>query len=191
MVHALFKDMVVISMDGKRYTLRTNKAGPKGIRLIRSDSYEATISVNGVVGKYTVGSHPVQVSYKSPKKQSIQILPDKRGMYNISGTINGNPVDFLVDTGANLVAMNQFDAQKIGVDIRKQGVPVNFESASGKGIGKLIKLDQVQIGNIMLRNVDAIVTRGSHPRKILLGMSFLKRVKMERNGVIMTLTQNH
>lgn len=190
MVHALFADMAVISLEGKRYTLKKNRPGPAGIRLIRSNSYEAVISVNGVVGKYTIGSHPVQVSYKAPKKQSIQILPDRRGMYNISGSINGNPTNFLVDTGANLVAMNEQDARKIGIDINRVGTPVNYESASGKGVGKLVVLDRVQVGNILVSNVKAIIIRGEHPRKTLLGMSFLRRVKMERNGLVMTLTQS-
>lgn len=188
-VEALLKDMAVISIQGKRYTITPARPGPEGIRLVRSNSYEAVMEVNGVRGVYTVGSQPIGTRYVAPRENILRLVPDNTGMYHVSGNINGNPVDFLVDTGATLIAMNEAEGRKLGFDLNKDGVPIRFETASGRGFGRLVKLDKVQVGQIVVHNVEAVIASGLHPRRMLLGMSFLKRIHMQRDGSLMVLTQ--
>jgi aspartyl protease family protein len=112
------------------------------------------------------------------------------GAYSLDGSINGNRVSMVVDTGANTIALSALKAQMIGLNY-KQGRPVIVQTASG--IAKAYKLDlpEVRAGNIELRNVEAVVIEGNMPAKVLLGMSFLSRLDIRHQGNLMILTKSH
>ena len=50
-------------------------------------------------------------------------------------------------------------------------------------------LPEVQVGEIKLTNVRAAVIAGAYPKDVLLGMSFLKQVRMEEQAGVLHLTQ--
>jgi len=54
-----------------------------------------------------------------------------------------------------------------------------------------LKLDQVKVGGISVANVEAVVLPGNNPPQALLGMSFLRHVKLQRNGSAMTIEQKY
>jgi aspartyl protease family protein len=95
----------------------------------------------------------------------------------------------LVDTGATMIALSASDAVRLGIDYRK-GQPGMVSTANGSAPVYLVKLDTVKIGNIELNQVDALIQENGLPFA-LLGMSFLNRTEMRREGEQMTLTKRY
>jgi len=116
------------------------------------------------------------------------VFPDSMGMYTTVGSIHGFTAKFFVDTGATLIAMNEYQAKRLGIDFRLNGKPARVATASDITKAYQVKLNTVKLGKITLRNVDAVVMEGTQPNPALLGMSFLGRLKMENNGQAMVLT---
>jgi aspartyl protease family protein len=95
-------------------------------------------------------------------------------------------VEFLLDTGASTVAMNTGHARRLGIDY-EDGRPVSGQGASEVSQAWHVVLDEVGVGQIKVRNVDAVVMKKSGYPNILLGMSFLERMDIERRGRVMVL----
>lgn len=111
----------------------------------------------------------------------------RHGMYSVAGSINKQPVKFLVDTGASSVAMNRDTAKRLGIDFRYKGTLGWANTANGPVKTYRVKLDSVRVGEIELTNIQGAVLDGASPREILLGMSFLNRVEMQREGELLLL----
>ena len=101
--------------------------------------------------------------------------------------MNGTPVRFLVDTGASSIALPASLAQRAGIDFRK-GEPGVSNTANGLVPVYRVNLATVRLGGIELNSVDAVVFEAGLDTA-LLGMSFLNRVDMKREGDTMTLTR--
>jgi aspartyl protease family protein len=98
--------------------------------------------------------------------------------------VNGLPLRFLVDTGASMVMLPAADARRLGIDY-PSAPKTQVQTAAGTISAYLVTLDRVKIGAIELSGIDGIVVEGGQTP--LLGMSFLNRVEMRRNGDSMTL----
>jgi aspartyl protease family protein len=181
----LFKDMAILRVDGKQYKLRTGEASPEGIKLIAADSEQALLEIDGRRETYHLGSH-ISATFSDPEKAGAMIRP-VNGMYHVSGFINRQPVDFLVDTGASSIALNANLARKLGINFRYDGEEGYSSTASGYAKIYKLNLDSVQIGDIVVNNVEAAVLEGDFPTTALLGMSFLNRVNMKRDGELLVL----
>ena len=96
---------------------------------------------------------------------------------------------FLVDTGATFVSLGRSDALKAGVDFTK-GEPALMQTANGGVRAWRVSLDTVRIGDVTLRNVDGVVHANDMPIA-LLGMSFLNRMEMRRDGSSLLLKQRY
>ena len=96
---------------------------------------------------------------------------------------------FLVDTGASMVALPGRDAERLGLDYRK-GPRGIIQTAGGNAIAYRVKLDRVKVGGIELTNVDGVVLEQGLDIA-LLGMSFLNRVQMQRDGQSMVLIRRY
>ena len=186
-VLGLFRDMAILRVDGTQYKLRSGETSPEGIKLISANSEEAILEINGQRETYKLGSH-VSLSFTPPVKSGALIRP-VNGMYKVHGFINRQPVEFLVDTGASSIAMNANQARKLGINFRYEGEEGYSSTASGYAKIYKLKLDSVQIGDIVLRNDEAAVLEGNFPTETLLGMSFLNRVNMKRDGQLLMLEQ--
>lgn len=186
-VLALFKNKVVVKIDGKRRLLTTGKPSPEGVRLITSDSDKAIIEVNGAKTTYKLGSHITTNYSQGAAKASVQIWPNRSGMYFVNGNINSFPVRFLVDTGATSIAMNKNEAKRLGINYRLDGLEGRTSTASGVVKAYYVKLKKVKVGDILLRDVEAGIIDGNFPREVLLGNSFLNKVRMIRHGQMMEL----
>jgi aspartyl protease family protein len=185
LVLGLFKDMAILRVDGKQYKLRTGEASPEGIKLIAADSEQAVLEIDGRRETYHLGSH-ISATFSAPEKAGAMIRP-VNGMYHVSGFINRQPVDFLVDTGATSIALNANLARRLGINFRYEGEQGYSSTASGYARIYKLKLDSVQIGGIVVNNVEAAVLEGDFPTTALLGMSFLNHVNMKRDGELLVL----
>jgi len=191
LVLGLFKDMVILKVDDVQHKLRVGETSPDGVKLISSNSDEAILEIRGVRQTYTLGSHQSARSFQTTKTFSEARIWANRGMYLSPGTINGLPVSFLIDTGASSVAMSTAHAKRLGINYRYSGKRSAARTASGVVNTWLVTLKSVKVGNIELRNVEGAVVEGQGPSTILLGMSFLKHVKMQREGNLLQLQQKH
>jgi aspartyl protease family protein len=187
-VQALFSGKAVVMVDGKRHTLSVDKPSPEGVKMISADSKSAVLEVNGQQKRYMLGN-TISMSFAKRKTVKEQIIANKYGMFMTYGSINGRSVEFLVDTGATTVAMSAVDAKKLGIPYRIEGKPTRTSTASGVAKGWQVMLKSVTVGKIKKKKIRAIVIDGSHPREVLLGMTFLDGLKVEKNGKKMILEQ--
>lgn len=187
-VQALMPGMVVLNVDQQRVTLKQGETNELGLKLISANTASAVIEVNGVTRHYTMGS-AVSTQFIQPRQVIEQIMADERGMFLAHGSINGQSVRFLVDTGASSVAMSSTDARRLGIQYRLDGIPVTANTASGLANGWRIRLNTVRLGQLLEKNVEAVVVDGDHPRQVLLGMTFLKRMRVDKDGGRMQITQ--
>jgi aspartyl protease family protein len=185
-VVGLFKDKAIVELDGKRRLLRAGETSPEGVKLVSADSKAAVLEIDGVQKTYELGSH-IGSSFAEPKHPAVRIWPTPNRMYTVVGSINGYPVDFVVDTGATLVSMSGREAKRLGIDYRVIGEPSLSSTASGVDKIYVVSLDKVKVGDIELRNIRGAVHDGDFPPMVLLGMSFLGRLDMQQDGPVLEL----
>ena len=106
----------------------------------------------------------------------VVLEQDRNGHYQAEGTINGQAVTFLVDTGATDVALPESTARALGLDF---GPRVQVMTAAGPAGAWMTRLDEVSVGEIRRRNVRASITSGEF-NGILLGMSFLRHYSLQQ-----------
>ena len=111
-------------------------------------------------------------------------------MYKTQGLINGRSVQFLVDTGASVVAMARPTADRLQIPYREQGSPMKVSTASQLKNAWHVKLNSVTVGGITLHQVDGTVIDTEHEQEILLGMSFLNRVRFSQDQGVVVLEAN-
>jgi aspartyl protease family protein len=195
----------VLAVDGG--DPKTVKVGQSwsGIRVLEVGKGKATIEEAGkkrvlLIGQHYRGVPPpppgkdgeppskTSVATTDPSGRQTAVLPsDGSGHFFTMGQINGNTVRFLVDTGATLVTLPGGEAARMGIDYHK-GVRGRSNTANGTVYVWQVKLDTVKIGDIEVQNVDGqVIEEGLSIA--LLGMSFLNRVEMRREGDTMTLTR--
>lgn len=120
--------------------------------------------------------------------RSVSVNIDPSGSSRVNGSINGNPANFLVDTGASVVALSGKTASALGINYQI-GETGKVVTAQGEVDAKNITLTEVSVGGIKAHNVAATVIEGNYPMEILLGMSFLSEVSMKNEGGVLTLSQ--
>ena len=188
-VVGLFNDQAVVLINKEQYLLRRGKTSPEGVKLISATSKKAVLEINGVKQTYKLGQH-ISSNFSSTTAQAEVNLWPTNGMYLTAGSVNGFSVDFLVDTGASAIALNAATAERVGLDYL-EAKKIGIKTASGTEIGYEVTLDSVQIGDITLNNVRAMVLDGAEPERALLGMTFLNELEMIRTGEKMNLKQKY
>ena len=188
-VIGLFKDKALVTVDGKNKLLRKGEIF-KEFLLEYADSKRAVISYNGVPAKYTLGSTGGGLRFKKANSSAYRISANPQGMYFTQGSINNTPVNFIVDTGATMVSMNEDHAKKLGIIAKRDGEKINIKTASAVVKGYKVKLKTVKVGEIQINDIDATVLMSKQPDTILLGMSFLNNLRVNHSGSVMTLEKN-
>ncbi|WP_157091444.1 retropepsin-like aspartic protease family protein [Methylobacterium nodulans] len=120
----------------------------------------------------------------------VTITADAKGHFTTDGIINGEKIRLLVDTGATTLALSHRDAEKIGIRLSPNDYRGQVMTANGRTAVAPITVRQIQIGNIVMREVDAVVMKPDAIEVSLLGMSFLARLSgFETSGRTLTLKQ--
>ena len=190
-VMGLFSGKAVLTIDGgKPRTLSAGQTTPEGVKLVSATSEAAVIEFEGRRQSLGVG-HGTRVA-SAPTASSAgrtTILADSRGHFFATGAINGVSVRFMVDTGATTVSLSSADAGKLGINYRS-GKRAHSQTANGPISVYVVQLDSVRVGDITLNNVLGTVSEG--PGHVaLLGMSFLNRTQMNRDGDTLTLVRRY
>jgi len=180
----------VLAVDGG--DPKTVKVGQKwnGITVIAIERERATVEIDGKQRILTRGQHyRNEGGAGGSERQSVTLASDPNGHFFTDGAINGVPVRFLVDTGATVIALPERDAQRLGIDYRK-GPRGRINTANGAATAYQVTFDRVKLGGIELTSVEGVVIEQGLDFA-LLGMSFLNRVDMKREGQTMTLLRRY
>jgi aspartyl protease family protein len=189
-VNALFSGKAVLVIDGgKPQTLSAGQTTAQGVKLVSASSDSAVIEYKGQRQTLTMGQGTrVGGSPANGGSEQVTLTADARGHFITTGSINGVPVRFMVDTGATTIAISTTEARRLGLNYLA-GEPGRASTANGIVPLYRVKLDSVRVGDITLTNVDGSVVDGAGPGVALLGMSFLNRTQMLRDGDKLTLTR--
>jgi aspartyl protease family protein len=187
-LEALLGKTAVLMINGERKTLRAGDSFG-GITLVAVQPTAVTLDMDGQT--QTVGlSQRVGTSFTEPEERVVTIARDAMMQYQTNATINGRNTLVLVDTGANTVAISSDQARAMNIDY-SAGTPSRVETASGMTLARAVVLQSVNVGGIQVDNVPAMVVDGAFPATVLLGMSFLRHVKLQEHNGILSLSRGH
>ncbi|MDI2593447.1 TIGR02281 family clan AA aspartic protease [Pseudomonas sp. N3-W] len=116
----------------------------------------------------------------------VKLLGNAQGHFVASGQINGQPVDFMLDTGATDVSIPAGLAQRLKLE---EGFGVTLSTANGLSQGYRTRINSLQLGDIVLHDVRALVAPGLEGNQVLLGMSALNKLEFTQRGGTMLLRQ--
>lgn len=188
-VAGLFSGKAVVTINGgTQKLLRAGEQTPGGVKLISADSNQAVLEIDGK--RMTLGlgqGASTGGAQASGGQASVTLSADAQGHFITLGSINGNATHFIVDTGATTVAMSSAEAKRMGIAYQK-GERGFSSTANGIVPVYRVSLNNVKVGAISLNGVTGTVHESAMP-VVLLGMSFLNRVNMKREGDSMVLTK--
>jgi len=176
----------ILAIDGG--DPKTVKAGQtwRTIKVVSVGHDNATVEIEGQSRVLSLGQH-YRGAPPATTRQSVTIGADPRGHFFTDATINDQSVRSIVDTGASVVVLSVADADRMGLDWRN-GERGTMQTANGSTSAYRVKLATVKVGSIELHQIDGVVVQQG-PGVALLGMSFLNRLEMKRDGDTMTLTR--
>jgi aspartyl protease family protein len=140
-------------------------------------------AAQGEAQSVAVKSRQAESKTKTRPRTSASVVSipknGRTGQYHYKGRVNSGYVDFLVDTGASSVALTLKDARRAGVREADLNYNVPISTAGGRNYAARVSLDQVALGGIILRDVDAFVVKEGLEVS-LLGMTWLGQLQEVR-----------
>lgn len=109
--------------------------------------------------------------------RSLSIPRDARGHFQTEGRIDGQRIGFMVDTGASVVALNEKSAARFGFRPSRGDYNATVSTANGTIKAARTRLAMVELGGLVVRDVDAMVLPDEALSENLLGLSFLSKLK--------------
>jgi aspartyl protease family protein len=113
----------------------------------------------------------------SSNPDSVMVTPDAMGHFRLEGRVDGQYLHFVVDTGASVVALTAEDAATLGIHPSQIDFRALVKTANGTVRAAPIQLNMVEVGNLMVRDVAAMVLPDGALSDNLLGLSFLSRLR--------------
>jgi aspartyl protease family protein len=177
----------LLLIDGEPYTVAVG-ATVRGVRLLSVEGGRAEIGLGSRRQTLAMGASPGRIGDASPSANAgrkIVLSAGSGGHFTSSGTINGQTTQFLVDTGATAISISQTEAERLGLNFLA-GRRIMTQTANGVVPAHMMSLTTVRVGDVEVRNVEAIVIPGQMSH-VLLGNSFLTRFQMQRHNDVLTL----
>jgi aspartyl protease family protein len=125
----------------------------------------------------TASAKAVAIETPAPSGRSISIPRDSRGHFQTEGRIDGQRIGFMVDTGASVIALNESSAARFGLRPSRGDYNATVTTANGTIKAAPTRLAMVEIGGLVVRDVDAMVLPDEALSENLLGLSFLSKLK--------------
>lgn len=108
--------------------------------------------------------------------RSVIVPRDGHGHFQVDGRVDGRRLTFMVDTGASVVALTANDAASLGIHPAEREFTVLAKTANGTVHAAPIELNRVEISDLTVHNVAAMVLPEGALSDNLLGLSFLSRL---------------
>ncbi|KJS21357.1 MAG: hypothetical protein VR78_00305 [Hoeflea sp. BRH_c9] len=146
---------------------------------------QARETVLRVAGGLSPG-RPVNIT--DANGQAVSIRKSLNGHFEAAGSVNGQAVDFLIDTGATSIALSHEDAMSIGFSEQDLSYTLVITTANGRARAAPVRLDSLAIGSIERTSLHAMVTEPGRLDQSLLGMNFISSLtafEMRRDEVIL------
>jgi aspartyl protease family protein len=164
----------------------------QGVKVLSVSPTEAVVEVGGQRRTVALGASPVSLGGSGASAGSgtrIVLTAGSGGHFLTQGAINGRATQFMVDTGASVVAMGQGEARRLGVNF-SSGQPSRVQTANGVVTAYRVMLSSVRIGDVEVFGVEAVVVPQDMSH-ILLGNSFLTRFQMKRENDLLVLDRRY
>jgi aspartyl protease family protein len=113
----------------------------------------------------------------SSNSRAVVISPGANGHFQVEGRIDGRRMDFMVDTGASVIALTDRDAAMLGIHPAQSEYTAQIRTANGIVRAAPVELDMVEVDDLVVRNVAAMVMPEGALSDNLLGLSFLSRLR--------------
>ena len=107
----------------------------------------------------------------------VSLRSDRSGHFRTEARVDGRDLDFLVDTGATVIALTQKDAERIGIRPFLSEYTTNVNTANGPAKAARARINRIDIGGVVVRDVDALVMPDGALQQNLLGMAYLSKLK--------------
>jgi aspartyl protease family protein len=120
---------------------------------------------------------PEPASSSNNNYRTVTLVSDRRGYFQTDVQIDGRRIEFLVDTGAQSVALRESDAARLGIHPSARDYNIRTQTANGVGRAARTRLNRVELKGITIYDVEAVVIPDDQLSTNLLGMTFLSRVK--------------
>lgn len=128
-------------------------------------------------GKHLQPPPKQQQPQQSATYRTVTVRGDRLGHFQVEGSVDGRRLDFMVDTGASLVALRERDANKLGIFPGPRDYTARTSTANGVIAVAPVRLSSLEINGIRVYDVGAVVVPDKSLNVNLLGMSFLSRVR--------------
>lgn len=186
----IFGNKATLMINGGRpRTVAEGDTTPENIRLISIGADSAVIEIGGKRETIRMGNQRIAGARGDAGASKVTLTGDARGHYFTTAQINGVSMQFIVDTGASAVTIGTDDAKRARINYTTAPKGL-MQTANGVVAAYRVKIDTVTLGGITLNQIDGVVVEGNAlGRYGLLGMSFLSRMDMRREGDSMTLTK--
>ncbi|NVK37715.1 MAG: TIGR02281 family clan AA aspartic protease [Gammaproteobacteria bacterium] len=182
----LMPGMAILEQDGQRIVIKAGEE-KQGIRLVRADSEQCLIIVDGQRQTLLLGAS-LASGYVAPQSKEVRLAQQFGGHYYANAKMNGRTIKMLVDTGASHVTLSGNVARRMGIEYAngRRGVS---STASGRVPSYMVQVNDITVEGIKRYNVWVNVIEGGHPEVPLLGMSFLGQLKIQQDNGELVLSE--
>jgi aspartyl protease family protein len=109
--------------------------------------------------------------------RTVVIPRDSRGHFQVNGRVDGKQMGFLVDTGASVIALTERDAARLGIRPASREFTAEVKTANGTVRAARTQLNRVEIDDVIVRDVAALIVPDGALSENLLGLSFLAKLR--------------
>ena len=182
-------DKALLIIDGQAKGVAVGST-VQGVKLVRIDGTQAQIEAHGKTQVLRLGGTAVVAGDTGGGSGGRIVLPvGSGGHYTGMASINGHPVQFVVDTGATMVSMGADVASQLGLDFSNSATG-SAMTANGAVAVSHVTLPRVTVGDVTIYNVEAMVVPQAMPI-VLLGNSFLSHFQMHSESSTLVLEKKN
>lgn len=147
-------------------------------QMLMNNAPPSSATATGAAETSEISGRSVDRSYYTSERT---VLKRQNGQFYVGAQVNGLDTRFLVDTGADVVALTIEDAEQLGIPVNPGNFRPITKTASGTGYGEVVTIESMEIAGRQLANVEAVVIDGLDVN--LLGQSVLRQLgKIELHG---------
>jgi aspartyl protease family protein len=148
--------------------------GVLAVRLIEQPHQQQVAAAPSAMAATRTSSPP---SASPSNSRTVTLSRGKGGHFWTDARVDGRRLELVVDTGASTIALRASDAARLGIHPAARDYTINVATANGMTRAALVELRTVEVGDIVVRNIPALVHGDDALGVNLLGMTFLSKLR--------------